>query len=130
MHDAHTRRIQFLMRHQGLSEQQASEQVQAEQHGQPADLPADEQILIVFHPFHERPTNVAEAIGHRPAVWEAVWTAATQAGAPDMAHMLGRFESESETEAIAWAQERCPNVWIRPVGHSAAITVEDYLSRS
>lgn len=135
MRDPEAYRIEFLMRHQNLTEEQATQQVQAERAGQTEQAsgpPTAEQIYIFFHPFHKRPANVAEAVGHSLATWEAVWTAASEAGAPTMNHVLGRFESQQESpdEAIRWALERCANVWIMPSGETKEITVEEYLDRN
>lgn len=134
MHDPDAYRIDFLMRHGRLTEEQAAQQVQAERAGQipqASGPPMAEQIYIFFNPFHERPANIAEAIGHRPATWEAVWTAATEAGPPTVNHLLGRFESQQESpdEAIRWARERCTNVWIMPPGENTQVTLEEYLNR-
>jgi hypothetical protein len=132
MRDPKAHRIDFLVRHAGLTEQQATDQVNAEQDQQVAGTPAAERILITFHPFHSRPEAVAESIGHRPAAWEATWTAATEAGEPGMSDVLGIFESQADSpqEAIDWARSRCSNVWIRPDREGEAVTVEEYLGRA
>ncbi|ACU75411.1 hypothetical protein Caci_6565 [Catenulispora acidiphila DSM 44928] len=134
MRDLEDYRIDFLMIHVGLTEQQATERVQAEREGragQPEGPPSPEEIFISFHPFYERRGRAAELYGDHQASWQAVWTAATKAGSPNMSDVIDRFESttDSPDEAISWAQERCANSWILPRAETTEITVEEYLGR-
>ena len=119
MRDERASRIDFLMRRENLTEEQARQRV-ADEQGPPATgTPTPARIVISFHPFHERSSEFAAAAGgHHEARWEAVWTDSTDGGEPNMTHIRDRFESHADDpqEAIDWATARCENVWITPPG--------------
>jgi len=132
MRDEQSYRIDFLMRHENLTEEQARQRVAEEQGPRVPGTPAPARIVISFHPFHERsPEFAAVAGGHHEARWEAVWTDATDSGELNMTHIRDRFESHADDpqEAIDWATARCDDVWISPTGTAAAVPLEEYLTR-
>ena len=132
MRDEQDYRIDFLMIHEGLTEEEARQRVADEQGSPATGAPTPAQIVISFHPFHERSPAFAAVAGHHQARWEAVWTEAIEGGGePNMTHIRDRFESHDDNpqEAIDWAVERCANVWISPTGTAAAIPLEEYLAR-
>lgn len=131
MRDEQAYRIDFLMRLEGLTEEQARQRVAAEQNWKNPAPPVPAQIVISFHPFHERRPEFAALAGHHEARWEAIWTDATDGGEPGNKHIIEWFEShdDSPQEAIDWAVERCDNVWINVPGAAAAVPLEEYLGR-